>query len=273
MASFQEIAQKKIAGVPVLYLAGAFVAILAIVAWKMKPSTPPEEPRGDESTTPGNVPTDEGDVDYSGLATNGTVTVVQGTPATAQDAAKQTNDDWEREAVNFIVDSGLASPGVAQTAIHKYLEGSDLSYEEGQLRDAAIKKLKLPPEPLYTVGVTGTEPARRQAGTLPGAHTVKGSNDNTAAKLATLYYGNGDAIHAATITAANTRYGPTGTTYPAGTRITIPQWYTPYNYTATKTINTATKIGAKNGLSAAQVQALNPSMKFPVSAGTKVRVK
>lgn len=271
MASFQEIARKKVAGVPVIYLAGAFVVILAVVAYKLPSTSGGDLGPVDETQGEGPDQTD-GAADYSGLSTQGTVTVVQGSQETAE-VVKPTNEDWERSAVDYLVESNLASPSAAQSAIHKYLEGNDLSYEEGVLKDAAIRKLKLPPEPLYTVGSVGNEPARKQAGTLPGSHVVKNSNDNTASKLAALYYGNGDAVHAATITAANTKYGPGGTTFPVGSKITIPMWYTPYTYTSTKTINTATKVGAKNGLSAAQIQALNPGMVFPVKAGTKVRVK
>jgi hypothetical protein len=271
MASFQEITQKKIAGVPVLYLAAAFVAILAIVAWKMKPSVPPEEPTGDESTTPGNVPTAEGDVDYSGLATNGTVTVVQGSQ-TPTEAKEQTNDDWERAAVDYLVDSKLATPGDAQIAINTYLEGGNLSFEQGKLRDAAVAKLKLPPEPLHTVGTTGTEPARRQAGTLPGSHIVKGSNDNTAAKLAALYYGNSDALHTNKIASANLSLGPSGTTYNPGTKVSIPMYTNPRYYTIDKSHTWPSQVAAKNGLSYNQFLALNPGLVAPYKVGSKVRV-
>jgi hypothetical protein len=273
--NFSELAQRKVAGIPVLYLAGAFVAILAIVAWKMKPSVPDDEVTGDEGTTPDNVPTDSGDpdaADYSGLVSQGTVTVVQGTQ-TPTDAVKQTNEDWERAAITYLVDAKLASPSAAQNAIHKYLEGVNLSYDEGKLKDAAITKLKLPPEPLVQVGTVGTAPAQKQFSNFPGRHTVKGPNDNTASKLAQLYYGNSAADRINTIAAANTKLGPASTSYSPGAVVSIPTWTTPYTMTATKYYNTASKIGSKNGLSAAQVVALNPGMVFPVKVGTKVRIK
>jgi hypothetical protein len=37
---------RKVAGVPVIYIAGLFVAILAVVAWKMKPAAEPSRGRG-----------------------------------------------------------------------------------------------------------------------------------------------------------------------------------------------------------------------------------
>lgn len=272
MASFNEIAQKKVAGIPVLYLAGAFVAILAIVAWKMKPSVPPEEPTGDESTTPGNVPTDEGDVDYSGLATNGTVTVVQGNQNQDQAADAPTNDDWERSAVDYLVSAKMATPGEAQSAINKYLEGANLSFDEGKLRDAAITKLKLPPEPLHTIGSTGSEPAKKQAGTLPGTHIVKGPNDNTPGKLAVLYYGNGDALHVNKIVSENLALGPAGATYNAGTKVHIPFYANPRYYTIDKSHVWPSQVAAKNGISYHQFTALNPGLVAPYKVGTKVRV-
>src|SRR4051812_2219979 len=106
MASFQEIARKKVAGVPVIYLAGGFVIILAIVAFKMKSSAP--EATGDESTTTDNVPEDGASEasdmagDYSGLNTNGTV-IVAPQQTTAQEAVKETNETWERAAIDYLI--------------------------------------------------------------------------------------------------------------------------------------------------------------------------
>jgi hypothetical protein len=269
--NFQEIASKKVAGVPVLYLAAAFVAILAFVAWRMKPSAPEEEPTGDEGTTPDNAPTGEDDVDYSGLNTNGTVTVVQGPPV-AEEATKQTNDDWERAAVDYLVDAKLATPSEAQNAIRKYLEGNDLSFEEGALKDKAIMKLKLPPEPLTTLGNVGQAPGQKQFSNYPGRHTVKGSNDNTASKLAMIYYNSGSSPYAAEIVAANSALGPSGTTYAPGTSVTIPKWTGIRYYKTTKSTLWPSQVAAKNGLSYAQIIALNPGKTAPYKLGEKIRV-
>ncbi len=266
MASFQEIASKKVAGVPVLYLAGGFVVILAIVAWKMKPTTTDAGPVDEAQGVAPDLT--DGAADYSGLATQGTVTVVQGT-TTDTEAVKETNDSWERSAVDYLVEAGLATPSAAQAAIHKYLEGADLSYEEGQLKDAAIRKLKLPPEPLVSIGSIGTQPAQRQIGTLPGKHTVKGSNDNGLTKLAQLYYGRSDTPYTTLLTAANPtlpRYGQ----YNPGTIVNIPAYTEPKYYVAGSL--DAKTIAAKNGISTTTLGLLNPGMSFPVKKGTKVRV-
>jgi hypothetical protein len=276
MASFQELAQKKVAGIPVLYLAGAFVAILAIVAWKMKPSTPDEEVTGDEATTPGNVPKDSGDpdgADYSGIVSPGTVTVVQGTQTADQEAVKQTNEDWERSAVDFLVESNLATPSEAQDAIRKYLDGAALSFDEGKLKDAAIRKLKLPPEPLQTIGTVGTTPAQRQAGALPGKHTVKGPNDNTATKLAQLYYGKSTSEYVLTIAAANSKLGTAASTYSPGTVVSIPAYIPPQYFKVTSSTRWPSQVAKKNGVTYAQVQALNPSKTAPYVVGSSVRIR
>lgn len=272
MASFSEIANRKVAGVPVLYLAGAFVAILAIVAWKMKPSVPADEPTGDEATTGENVPDDPNNPDYSGLNTQGTVTVVQGTQ-TAEPAAKATNEDWERSAVDYLVEAKLATPSEAQSAINKYLAGDALSFDEGKLKDAAIIKLKLPPEPLATLGtVATTAPAQKQFTQFPGKHTVKGSNDNTTYKLAILYYGNGAVDKRVLISAANPKLGGVYTTYVPGTVVSIPVSRAPQYYKVTASTRWTSQIAKKNGTTPTAITALNPSLSAPYTVGKNVRV-
>ncbi len=269
---WKSLVQKRIGGVPVLYIAAAFVVILAVVAWKMKPT---EEVTGDEATTPENVPESADDpagADYSGLATQGTVTVVQGGTTADEESEKETNDDWERAAVSYLIEAKLATAGAAQTAINKYLEGADLSYDEGALRDAAVTKLGLPPEKLTTVGQVGLAPAQKQFSNFPGKHTVKNVNDNTAAKLAQLYYGNGDQAHALKIVAANSSLGPNGTTYSVGASVNIPRWENPRFYTITKTTQWPSQVAAKNGMTVESFTFLNPGLVAPYKVGSKVRV-
>lgn len=274
--NFKEIASKKIAGIPVLYLVAGAVVIFAVWAWQMK-SSPAEEVTGDENTTAENVSVSEDDsavADYSGLAPTGTVTVVQ-QPTAETESVKQTNDDWLRAAVTYLIDEKKATPGEAQTAINNYLEGNDLTFEQGVLRDAAITKLGLPPERIAVLGTVSAQaapPAQRQFNNFPGKHTVKGSNDNTASKLAALYYGNGDSLRTQKIVATNPNLG-TGAGYNVGTVISIPAWREPAYYTVTKTgPKTATKVGAVNGISAQVLQALNPGKSSPYAVGTKLRV-
>lgn len=279
MATVSEIAKKKVLGVPVLYLAGGFVVILAIVAWQMKPS-PELNPEADAANPSGN---EEGVADaiasgdYSALKTTGTVVVQPQTP-TPTAAIAETNETWARAAIQYLIDDKNVAPGDAQGAIHAYLRGDDLTIEQAGWRDAAIKKLKLPPEPLEMVGQTkapAATPAQKQFSHFPGWHVVKGTNDNTTPLLATLYYGasrTGDG--AEKITQLNRGYGPMGTTLATGTRVYIPAWVEPKFYTATKVNNTAAKIAKiySPNVTEEQLYILNPGMTWPVKVGTRVRV-
>lgn len=272
---WKTLSSKKVAGIPVLYLAAAAVVVFAVWAWQMK-SAPKEDTAEPVAETDPSVEDDAGAADYSGLNTGGTVTVVQ-PPATETESVKQTNDDWLRAAVSFLVDEKKATPGDAQTAINNYLEGNDLTYEQGLLRDAAITKLGLPPERISVLGTVSAQaspPAQRQFNNFPGKHTVKGGNDNSASKLAALYYGSGDALRSQLIAAGNASLG-TGAGYNVGTVVAIPAWREPSYYTVTKTgPKTATKIAGINGISVTTLQALNPGKGGgPYAIGAKLRVR
>lgn len=274
--TWKEIASKKVAGIPVLYLGAAAVVIFAAWAWQMKSSSQ-EEATGDENTTTENVPSSPDDTpaaDYEGFVPQGTVTVVQQNPTTEEESVKQTNDDWLRAAVTYLVDEQKVTPGDAQAAITNYLEGNDMTYEQGQLRDAAIRKLGLPPERISNLGNVGAKaeaPAQRQFSVFPGRHTVKGSNDNSASKIANLYYGSGDAAHTVKIVAANSKYG-TGTSYNVGTVIYVPMWVTPRYHTVTKSTQYPGQVASKNGIPYAEVIALNPGVVAPYKIGTRIRI-
>jgi hypothetical protein len=281
--TFQELAAKKVLGVPVLYLAAGFVAILAVVAWRMK-STPDADTSGvnpengvagSELDDPDNALAGMEGNGYSGFVTNGTV-VVQPTTPTAEEPPEVNNDTWRKGATEWLVSQKKASGVEAYSALSKYLDGDQLSIEEGVIVNAAIAEKGLPPEPVAKVGgVAGpTEaPAQKQFSSFPGAHTVKGSNDNTATKLASLYYGNSDALHVNKIASANPALGPSSTTYNIGTRLTIPYYANPRYYTVTGKSDTwPSQIAAKNGLSYNQFLALNPSATAPYAKGAKMRV-
>lgn len=271
MASFSEIANKKVAGIPVIYLAAAGVIGLAFVAYKMKSTveTPQDnsgagEPgSGDGSTNPQDP--------YDGYETTGTV-VVQPQPAPAPEVVEETNEKWEKAAVEWLSKERKASDvGTASVAIRTYLDGGDLTYEQGQLRDLAVDKFGLPPEGLPQVGRTNEDIARKQISILPGNHIVKNSNDNSPSKIAAVYYGSSDALHTNKIVAANPKLGPSGTTYSVGTKVYVPQWVTPGYFVATAQTRSGAAIAAKSGISQEVLQALNPGMTFPVAVGTRVR--
>jgi hypothetical protein len=274
MASFQEIAKKKVAGVPVLYLAGGFVIILAIVAYKLKPSSGAvtADPNAVDGANPSG--SDTNTPDYSGLATGGTV-VVAPQPTVTDTATAETNETWGRSAVTYLINDLHVPPGDAQTAINLYLSGADLSFDQGGWRDAAVKKLGPPPEPLVAIGKTGTAPAQKQFTNFPGDHVVKGANDNTPSKLAALYYGSGDTNNTNLIVEFNHSLGPAGTTYLPGTKVHIPTRANPGYFTATAAARYQSQIvkaAHVRNLTEQRLLDLNPNLSFPVAVGTKVRV-
>jgi hypothetical protein len=282
--------RKKVGGVPVLYIAALLVAILAVVAWKLNPSAPTE---GDDATPDeeGDAAGDPANADYSGFATNGTVTVQQGTdPATVSPVVVQTNERWATNASNWLVAQGLASGTVAQTATRKYIDGESLSTAEGKLIDAATKQFGVPPEPLTAGGVTADPIAAaipRKQGPLPRlykngtAHIVRNTAENDFYKLAKLYYGSDHYDYVNFLEVANLSYPKGHNTLRVGDAINIPTYTPPKYYVTYKAGMTADEIAAKNSTTAAAIREFNDNTKFPVTKGgpkndgkgTKLRVK
>lgn len=181
--------RRKVMGVPLIYLAGGFVIILAALAWRMKPSS---------SAAPADTGTpveSAGDTILSG--DTGTLppvplgTVVAPPPAPANDNANtsiDTNDEWLKRGVSFLIQQGYG-PGDAQRALSTYLDSGDVSMQQAEMRDKVIREFGLPPNP-PTVGNTIAAPGRIQ-GTLPRVHVVKVPAEDSAGELAALYYGPG----------------------------------------------------------------------------------
>jgi len=277
--TFDDLAKKKVLGVPVLYLGAAFVTILAIIAWRMKPAadtttagTNPEDgtagASGDGQTTGQLAGTTD---PYGGLDTNGTI-VVQPSDTTASPGAQPTNETWLGEAVPYVASTLKMSSGTVQVGLNKYLNGDDLTYDEGRMRDTALDKFGLPPEGTTGFGQTGSQPAQKQFSVFPGKHVVKNSNDNTSTKLAVLYYGNGDWAHSSFIAAHNPSLGPTGNTYVVGTAISIPDYTRPHYYSVPKGVTTFAQVAAKNGTTSQIIQLYNPQASQPLKAGQTLRV-
>lgn len=266
--NISELMKRKVAGVPVLYIAAAFVTILALVAWKMKPTTPPEEAPIEEQS---NTAPDGSEFD--GLATQGTVTVVQ--PAgnqTVPDPVVETNETWGKKAIEWLVKEDKASPGNAQTAIAKYLNGEQLSFDEGALRDLAVRQYGIPPESVTSPTSTAERPAQRQFTNFPGTHTIRGTNDATYQQLSQLYYGNADFAHYSKLQAANPTLSKDGIHQP-GTVVKIPIYSNPRYFTVTKDTLDRTKIAAKNGITTWALDAYNPNLRNnAIKVGQVVRV-
>jgi hypothetical protein len=146
---------KRYLGVPVVYLAGALVAILVIVAYlgsKKKNTT------GAPASTAATVPVDP----YSGLATTGTVTTGAPTYYVAPNTqnidtgAATTEQQWQSQAISALTSTGVSAID-AQAAVLAYTNGQDMTYAQKALVDAAIVKIGLPPV-VASVGNVAAEP-------------------------------------------------------------------------------------------------------------------
>ncbi len=257
---------RKVAGIPVYVVALVVAAGVLWYAIRLRPtadSTDPE-PSANDSTDTGS---DFGD---------GEQPVFTATPPVPVGSVTSTNNDtneaWGQRAISFLVANG-ASAGEAGTAINKYLNGDNLSYAEGVLRDKAVAELGIPPEGL-TPGRTGAYrgPASRQ-GEPPTNHTVTGKSDDTPSELARLYYGLNTPDAVRLIRAGNTSLTEP---YAVGTKVHIPNFHRPVYIDATPHMNGLYEIATKNSTSPDRILALNPGLEakdFPVKVGRRIRVR
>jgi hypothetical protein len=272
---FKETSGKKIGKIPILYIAGAGLLIGAVLWMRHKSAPSTVANAGTSTDTTTAPPANAENAAFSamgGYTSQGLVGAGSTIDVTPSPPISNTNAQWSQRAITWLIGQNLASPGAAQAAILAYLGSADLSYEQGQLVDAVLKgPIGLPPEPLVTVGAFGQKPAQRQFTHFPGVHTVKGPEDNGYGTLATLYYG-GNSAAVPLLREANIALGVAGP-FPVGTKVTIPAWVEPQYYVTTQTSTALSTVAAKNGLSQAQVTALNIGMNFPVGRNTHVRVK
>lgn len=274
MEKFMAMMNRKVAGVPVMWIAllVALVALYAAVRMKGSGEEPGEETDPDAIAGDGDIESDLG-IDSDQPVFKATPVIYQ--PSGGSVAAtpqEDTNELWARRSIEWLTANGYTLT-VATTAIAKYMDGDTLSVNEGAARDKAVKQFGLPPEgilPTSTASAATPKPPASRQGTPPTTHTVKSSNDNQPGELARLYYGLDNADTRRQILAANTKVP---NPFPVGAKVTIPKRVNPKYYRSTAATNTLYEIARKNGVSAPTVQALNPSMKFPVKAGTRVRVK
>lgn len=269
---------KKVAGVPVIYLVALFVGILAVVAWRMKPANAEEEAGGDPASEDGlgGDPEEYENPTFVANAPPAYVTPDSG-DAGIGNSTINTNEQWARKSAEWLVATGRATGGLALTTMYKYINGEQMSVAEGKLRDAAIKQFGTPPE-TFTPGQTNNpaEGIATKQGNPPTTHTVKGKNDNNFWKLAKLYYGSDhydyvNFLEVANISIPKSKDKVTQA-FPPGTKISIPKYAAPKYFLATGTVNTPQAIAARNSTTAAAIMELNDSVKWPAAKGQKIRV-
>lgn len=256
--NWKELLSKKVKGIPVVLIVAVLAAAGLYAALKLKPAP--------EDTTEEDVPS--GDTGDSGQPVFLANRDSEDSGDNVSDTG-DTNEKWAHRAIEWLAANGTTL-SLATSAITKYVNSEDLTFAEGLIRDRAVKQFGLPPEGLSTSKTQGYNgPATRQ-GNPPTNHTVKGQSDNTFAELARLYYGlgNWDAVNL--IRRVNLQAVEP---FAKGTVIRIPAWHDPKYFVATSAARDLYSIARKNATTPANVQALNPGMKFPVKVGTRVRVR
>lgn len=203
---------KKIGPVPVIYIAAGFVAILAVVAWRMK--TTPDN-TGDPVVDAGDAATDD---PYDAFETTGTVIAAPSSTVTPPPTI-DTNEQWARAGAEYLLSKKMTSAGNALIVMTKYVNGATLSYEEGEMRDAVISAIGYPPEPLENTSAVLAHTARKQFTAFPGQHRVTGPADNSLSKIAALYYGTTGGRPMVSLAADNPTLGPG--TLTVGTIVTV----------------------------------------------------
>lgn len=272
--------QKRIFNIPVLYIIAVIVAVLAYFAWKMKPQADFSSAPGDTQGAPEDGTTLPAETDpYDSLATGGTVTVVQQPADTSVPTVEKTNEQWVRDGAEWAVTPAAQALGVVTTgseaaaALNRYVYGQDVSFDEKKIVDAVIKEKGQPPEPISGTGsISNESPAQRQ-GNPPTSHTVKGNNDNTYGKIAQLYYGRSGQTDVDLIQAANVNKLGFDGPFARGTVVVVPKYSAPVYFTTTKTVRSRDQIAAKNGVTGAQIEALNNTGKTDYGVGARVRVR
>lgn len=278
MANFSELLHRKVIGIPVLYWAGGFVAILAIVAWRIKPATPPDTPPTDNGGTDVSDPS-IGDLgDYTGLGTTGTVTVVQ-QPSNAAivDPVIKTNESWVRDGAEWLTASKGVAGSQAAAALNKYVSGLSRSYQEQEWVDDVIREKGQPPDSIAEGGSVDPKPAVKQFPQPPGTHTITGNSDTTFRNICQLYYGHSTSEDINLVQAANPTFGGTLGPFAVGTKVVVPVFHDPVRVNSGR-VNVAWRDFARqNGLTEAQLHYLNDTQVWArqsyIPAYTMVRVK
>lgn len=146
------ILSKKVFGIPVLYIAIVLVAGLALYAWRTKAiPEPSEEELADEEYVESEVAAGN----LTPISPTGTV-YAQSPQAVVENTPYFGNNEWLQRAAADQISKG-ANPGEVMNALQAFLEGEDLTYQQGLIRDKALKDVGLPPES-FRAGASAPKP-------------------------------------------------------------------------------------------------------------------
>lgn len=285
----KSLTEKKVKGIPVIYIILVVVVIALAGAIKLKPAKSADAAGDstDEPDTAGDLP----DTSQPVFSATPTLTQPTGTAGSVSSTAMPDTDSlWSRRAIDWLRQNGY-SLEVATSAITKYIGGQPLSTTEAAARDKAVQQFGLPPETIPDTSTTVDTPtpdpvvdptdlpttpnyngSASKQGVPPLNHIVKGTSDDTFSELSQLYYGmvgNGSINLIQSYAPQYGRYQA----IPVGTSVHIPRFVDPKYYVATSATHTAAAIAAKNGTTRERILGLNDTLNFPVKAGTRVRVR
>lgn len=146
--ALNDILDKKIGPVPVIYIAAGGVAIFGVVAWRMKPSKTPTDTTPAEDAVLDENGLADGTNPYAGLTGSGTVIVQPPVPVPDKEANRpDTNAEWIREGAEWLVANKDVPGTAAYSALSKYVEGKSRSADEARYIEWVIKEKGFPPDP------------------------------------------------------------------------------------------------------------------------------
>ncbi len=164
--------RKKVLGVPVLYVAGGLVAVLAVYAWKAKKTVSETAASADTfSSTDASAPIGEAFPELS----SGTVVVAPATPAATVETGFESNDEWIKAGISQLEGE---SPTAVQGALQAYLNGQQISYQQGRWVDSVLRMQGAPPF-LQDVGGVAAETAPVRPSTPSNTPTPAPDNVGT----------------------------------------------------------------------------------------------
>lgn len=302
MDKLRALMSRKVAGIPVMALAALLMGALLYAAFKMKATDEPTEEAFDESDPEAEQAIGDGDgsneqpvfiVPGSRLNTGGSGT---GTvPEVPGMAVPTTNDLWKAEVTTWLIGEGLSGTDAAMIMAN-YFNGVSMPASSSSWVNKAIAKFGIPPEGPPDYVSLPTTPAPNQEVPLPpqpnqearqisyakshggkqfsggtGKHFVQGSSDNTFNELARRYYGNNDGIRIK-IQSYNVGYREP---FPKHRIVYVPKYVDPKYYRVAKRGERTdiAWVAGKNGTSTDMLRKLNPSVRWPLKRGQRVRVR
>lgn len=250
----KDILSRKVYGIPVIFL--AVIAVGAMV-WYLN-RTASEDVAAEETSDGETTDDTEGDTALYDVAS---FTAAASEADTDDDDVAETNESWRKSAYTYLTSTKGNSPIAVEAALTAYLNGDVLTAQQAAMVDMAILYLGRPPAgPSSPSSVTASTSIATRQGTPPTNHTVKGTTDNSLAKLSRLYWSQSTPDTVDQLVAANGSLPSPRGTLAVGTVVRIPKRTNPKFTKVTAKYRTLPQIAKRAGISQATIQNLNPGV-------------